>query len=109
MKQYEIWWAMLPSPAGRRPVLLLTRQRGYTYLDRILVAEVTTRVRSIPQEVPLGRAESLPRPCVANLDNLQAIPKAWLSARIGRLAEPRHAEVKRALGHALGWTELTML
>ena len=25
MKQYEIWWADLPKPAGRRPVLLLNR------------------------------------------------------------------------------------
>ena len=25
MKQYEIWWAELPEPVGRRPVLLLTR------------------------------------------------------------------------------------
>ena len=23
MKRYELWWATLPAPAGRRPVLLL--------------------------------------------------------------------------------------
>jgi hypothetical protein len=23
MKQFEVWWADLPEPAGRRPVLLL--------------------------------------------------------------------------------------
>jgi mRNA interferase MazF len=109
LKQYEIWWASLPLPAGRRPVLLLTRPRGYSYLDRILVAEVTTRVRAIPQEVSLGRAEGLSRSCVANLDNVQAIPKAWLSARVGSLPEQRRVEVKRALGHALSWIELTML
>ena len=25
MKQGEIWWAELPKPAGRRPVILLSR------------------------------------------------------------------------------------
>ncbi len=109
MRQYEIWWAVLPLPAGRRPVLLLTRPRGYPYLDRILVAEVTTHVRAIPQEVALGRAEGLARACVANLDNVQAIPKAWLTGRVGALAESRRVEVKRALGYALAWTELTGL
>lgn len=109
LKQYEIWWARLPSPAGRRPVLLLTRPLGYSYVSRILVAEVTTTVRSIPQEVALGSDEGLPRRCVANLDNTQAIPKRWLSERIGRLAPSRATEVKRALGHALAWPELTDL
>jgi mRNA-degrading endonuclease toxin of MazEF toxin-antitoxin module len=109
LRQFEIWWASLPAPAGRRPVLLLTRPRGYAYLNRVLVSEVTTHVRGIPQEVPLGRAEGVGRSCVANLDDVQAIPKAWLSARIGMLAEPRRIEVKRALGHALAWAELTSL
>lgn len=89
--------------------MLLTRPRGYSYLTRILVAEVTTHIRDIPQEVRLGRAEGMPRPCVANLDNVQTIPKDWLSQRIGALPDSRRVEVKRALGHALSWTELTAL
>jgi mRNA-degrading endonuclease toxin of MazEF toxin-antitoxin module len=89
--------------------MLLTRTRGYSYLSRVLVAEVTTHVRGIPQEVAIGRGEGVARPCVANLDHVQAIPKQWLSARIGALADARRIEVKRALGHALAWTELTSL
>src|ERR1035441_6132212 len=33
LRQFEIWWADLPKPAGRRPVLLLTRDDGYSYLN----------------------------------------------------------------------------
>ena len=71
MTQYELWWADLPAPAGHRPVLLLSRPDAYEFLDRFLAAEVTTHVRGIPQELPLGRREGLRERCVANFDNLR--------------------------------------
>lgn len=107
MKQYELWWAKLPDPVGTRPVLLLSRNGAYDYLNRVLAVEVTRRQRGIPQEVLLGRREGLREPCVASLDNLRPVPKAALHERIGRLAPTRIVELKRALGHALGWLELT--
>lgn len=109
MKQYEVWWADLPQPVGPRPVLLLTRTPATAYLSRIVIAEVTTSVRNIPQEVTLGRREGLPRGCVANLDNIHVVPKSRLRNRVGALPARRAVEVKRALGHALAWPELTAL
>lgn len=109
MRQFEVWWAELPDPVGRRPVLLLTRNQAYEYLNKVIVAELTTRVRSIPQEVTLGRGEGLPRACVANFDNIHVVPVSALSKRIGRLARGRHREAKQALGYALGWPELKLL
>lgn len=105
MKQYEIWWASLPKPAGRRPVLLLSRNAAYSYLQKYLVVEITTRVRNIAVEVALGRREGLPQPCVANFDNLHTIRREVLTDRAGALSPSRHVEVKHALGHALGWLE----
>ena len=109
MRQFEIWWASLPDPVGRRPVLLLGRTSAFSYLNRALAAEVTTTVRGIPQEVALGRREGLPKSCVANLDQLRTLPVACLASCIGRIAARRHVEVKRALGHVLHWPELTSL
>lgn len=108
MKQFEIWWAQLPAPVGPRPVLLLTRDPAYQYLNKFIVAEITTTIRRIPQEVALGRAEGMKKPCVANLDNLRTVAKPWLAKRLGRVAEDRRVEVKRALGAALGWEELAL-
>lgn len=54
MNQYDLWWAELPEPVGTRPVLLLTRDGSYDYLQRILVVEVTTKIRGIPQEAYWG-------------------------------------------------------
>lgn len=108
MKQYEVWWAALPAPSGRRPVMLLTRDLACEFLNNVLAVEITTTVRGIPQEVQLGRREGLPRRCVANFDNLHSVHRTSLQRRIGSLARGRVGEVKRALGYALGWPELTL-
>jgi mRNA-degrading endonuclease toxin of MazEF toxin-antitoxin module len=106
VKQYEIWWAKLPGPAGRRPVLLLSRDAAYGYLNKFVVAEITTTIRGIAEEVPLGRREGLAKPCVANFDNLRTAPRSALVKKAGDLAPRRRLEAKRALGHALAWEEL---
>lgn len=105
MKQYEIWWADLPAPVGRRPVLLLTRSPAYRYLNKVIVAEITTTIRGIPQELPVGESEGLV-PSVANFDNIHVVAKHLLVSRAGVLAASREREVKRSLGYALDWAEL---
>lgn len=109
MTQYEIRWANLPTPIGRCPVLLLTRTTAYAYLNKVIVAEVTSTVRAIPEEVAVGKREGLTRPSVVNLDNVHVVPTALLGERIGGLSHSRHVEVKRALGYALDWPELKVL
>jgi mRNA interferase MazF len=106
VRQYEIWWAKLPPPVGRRPVLLLSRNSAYTVLDKVIVAEVTSTVRDIPVEVWLGPREGLSRRSVANLDNVHVVARSGLASRIGSLPASRVAELKRALGYALDWPEL---
>jgi mRNA interferase MazF len=106
VKQFEIWWANLPQPAGRRPVLLLSRDDSYAYLNKFIVAEITTTIRRIPVEVPLSPHEGLPKSCVVNCDNLRTVAKQWLSERISKLPQRRANEVKRAIGYAFAWNEL---
>ena len=106
MRQYEIWWASLAAPAGQRPVLLLSRNDAYAYLNKFVAAEITTTIRDIPMEVRLGPAEGLPQRCVANCDNLRTIARSRLTERLGALAASRHGEVKRAVGYVLAWEEL---
>ncbi len=106
MRQYEIWWADLPGPAGRRPVLLLSRDGAYAILNKVVAAEITTTIRRIPIEVPLGVAEGLTKKCVANCDNLRTISKQYLVEKISQLRPQRIPEVKRAVGYALAWEEL---
>lgn len=75
VRQFEIWWADLPKPAGHRPVLLLTRDGAYQYLTKFIVKEITSTIRNIAAEVRIGPAEGLPTECVANCDNLRMVSK----------------------------------
>jgi mRNA interferase MazF len=87
-------------------VLLLSRNDAYQYLNKFIVAEITSTIRAIPVEVKVGRREGLPSSCVANFDNVRTVARQWLDSRAGALAPARHREAKRALGYALGWDEL---
>ena len=105
MRRGEVWWADLPVPAGRRPVVLLSRNEAYAVRELVTVAPVTTRVRQIPTEVVLGIAEGLSKPCVANLDTITTIPKKILSERITVLSPEKLTAVERAVKFALGLPE----
>ena len=109
IKQFEVWWADLPEPAGRRPILLVSRNDAYGYLPKFIAVEITSTIRGIASEILLSEQEGLPRECVANCDSLRMVPRLSLTKRAGQLAPERWVEVKRAMGAALGWRELTDL
>jgi mRNA-degrading endonuclease toxin of MazEF toxin-antitoxin module len=77
-----------------------------SYLNKFVVAEVTTTVRGIPVEIPLGPRERMQKAWVANWDNLRTVPRQALVEKISRLGANRISEVKRAVGYAFGWEEL---
>ena len=103
MKRGEIWWAELPPPAGRRPVILLSRDEAYEIRKLVTVAPITTRVRGIPVEVPLGPKDGMPRECVVNLDTITTIPKDTLRERLAVLPRAKMTAVEAALRFALGF------
>lgn len=105
MKRGEIWWAELEQPAGRRPVLLLSRDESYSVRELVIIAPVTTRVRHIPSEVPLALEDGVPKPCVVNLDTITTIAKESLRDRLATLNAEKLRAVEIALHFALGLEE----
>ena len=101
MRRGEVWWAELPHPIGRRPVVLLSRDVAYRVRTSITVGLVTRVARSIPVEVPLGPEDGMPRQCVVNLDDILTIPKARLAERITVLSPQKMTAVSRAVIFAL--------
>ena len=101
MGRGEVWWAKLPAGAGRRPVVLLSRDEAYAVRELVTVAPVTTRKRNLPVEVSLGRKDGLPKSCVANLDTVTTLPKKMLQKRITQLTSDKIGEVDDALRFAL--------
>ncbi|MSQ07455.1 MAG: type II toxin-antitoxin system PemK/MazF family toxin [Dehalococcoidia bacterium] len=102
MKRGEVWWADLPPPLGHRPVVLLTRDSAYEVRLSVTVVPVTRRVRSLLAEVPLGPADGLPRPCAANADNINTVPKEALQEYIAALSAAKLQAMEDSIHFALG-------
>jgi mRNA interferase MazF len=105
VKRGDIWWARLPDPAGRRPVVLVSRDSAYAVRGSVTVVEVSQTIRGIASEVPLGKRDGLPRRCAANTDNVVTIPKTWLESRIAALRSEKASALDTALRFSLGLSE----
>jgi mRNA interferase MazF len=81
---------------------LVSRDDAYLRRELVIVAPVTTRVRGIPSELPLGPAEGQPRACAANLDTLTTISKTRLTELIASLSTDKLADLDNAVRYAVG-------
>lgn len=101
MRRGEVWWANLPAPIGKRPVVLLSPDEAYSIRSAVTVAEVTTKVRGIPVEVPLGPEDGLPKRCVVNLDTMATIRKELLTERVALLRKEKIDQINDSIKFAL--------
>lgn len=101
MRRGDVYWAKLPQPVGRRPVVLVSRDEAYAIKSRVTVVVVTRTVRGIPTEVRMGPAQGLPKVGVANADELVTIPTNLLDERISTLAKAKLEELDHALRFSL--------
>jgi len=97
IRQGEIWWANLPVPARRRPVLILTRSDAISRLANVTVAPLTRTIRNINAEVVLSPAHGVPSVCAISLDNILTIPKTMVAQRIVKLPEETMKEAFEAI------------
>jgi mRNA interferase MazF len=68
-----------------RPVLVLTRELVRPHLRRVTVAPITTTIRGLSTEIPVGRANGLQTEGVVSCDNIVTVPTAVLGDQIGFL------------------------
>ena len=88
-------------PSGRRPAVVVTRERVIPYLSSVTVVQVTSTIRGLPTEVPLGREHGLDHESVVNCDNLATVPKAALARHRGTLGPVELVQLRDALRLAL--------
>jgi mRNA interferase MazF len=86
-------------------VVLISRNESYAVRTYVIVAQVTTRVRGIDSEVPLGPADGLPRPCAANMDTIHTILNTRLHRYVATLRPAKMEALDAALRFALGLKE----
>ena len=94
----EVWLARLDKV---RPVVVLTRDPLGGVLHSVIVAPVTSTVRGLSTEVIVGPADGVRVPSVANLDNVQLVPRARLVRRVGRTQASTMGMICRALSIAV--------
>jgi mRNA interferase MazF len=95
----EVWLARLDKV---RPVVVLTRDPLGRILHAVIGAPVTSTVRGLSTEVPLGSDDGLRMESVASLDNLQLVARSRLVRRVGRARASTMRSICRALAVAVG-------
>jgi mRNA interferase MazF len=81
--------------------VIITRDSAIPVLSQVVVALVTSRIRDLPTEVPVGREHGLARESVVNCDNLFTVPKQALGTFRGRLDAASLRALREALVIAL--------
>jgi mRNA-degrading endonuclease toxin of MazEF toxin-antitoxin module len=102
MNRGDIWQIDLGGSAGRRPALVMTRQAVIPFLNKLTVAEVTSRGKGYPTEVALAQQANLARVFYVQLDNLQTISKDRFVKYLGSVDPVTMKEVGRKAVLALG-------
>lgn len=80
-----------------RPVVVLTRAAACEAMTKVTVAPITSTVKGLSSEVPVGPAEGLDHDCAISLDNVLTIP----SSRLGRTLGPLSPAQEKALARAI--------
>ena len=80
-----------------RPVLVLTREIARPVLRNVTVAPITTRVRGLAVEVPVGGRNGLAEPSVVSCDNVQTIPTESLGRLVGYLFDDEESSLTEAI------------
>ena len=83
--------------------MVVMHRRGLgRYLNALLVVPITSRIRNIPSEVPLGPRDGLPRACAANCDGLVLLALHDFQRLHGRLSAERMTELCEAVAFVMG-------
>ena len=100
-KPGEVWYADLGVAAKSRPVLVLTSPDADDARHLIVVAPLTSQIRSAKGEVLLGRIKWLPKLSAVNVQGLASFHPSRLAHRMGILDQQQLEKVKQALRELL--------
>ena len=100
-KPGEVWLADLGIAAKSRPVLVLACPDKKTARVLVVVAPLTSQLRSLSGEVPLGSVRWLPKPSAVNVQGLASVHPGRLIRKMGSLTPAQYDAVKTALRELL--------
>jgi mRNA interferase MazF len=80
-----------------RPVLVLTREVVRPHMNTVTVAPITTTIRGLSTEVPVGPANGLNDRGVIACDHVATIPTTVLGPQVGQLLEDQETTLTGAI------------
>ncbi|MGK2903972.1 MAG: type II toxin-antitoxin system PemK/MazF family toxin [Mycobacterium sp.] len=80
-----------------RPVLILTREVVRPHRTRVTVAPITSTVRGLATEVPVGLPNGIDRESVVSCDNIATIDAELLGPCIGYLLPDQEPPLSEAI------------
>ena len=83
-----------------RPALILTRQSELHLLTWLTVAPITSTVRGITSEVPVGRRNGLDHDGVVSCDTITTVRRSAVGETIGLLFDDQGPALARAISDA---------
>jgi len=101
MNRGDVWLIELGGQIGTRPVLILTRQNVLKYLNKAIVAEITTQGKGYPTEIFIDRKGNLSEPSFVQADHLHTVSKRRLQKFLGALDSETMREVSQKVVLAL--------
>lgn len=84
----------------RRPALLLTAERKLHLLSWITIAPITSTIRGLSTEVPVGARNGLDQESVVSCDNITTVPASAIGDTIGLFFADQEPGLARAIGDA---------
>ena len=101
MNRGDVWLIDLGRRIGRRPVVVLTRQNVLQYVNKVTVAEITTKGKGYPTEIDIDQQANLPKSSFIQADNVHTVPKQRLDKYVGTLDPETMREVSKKVILAL--------
>jgi len=80
-----------------RPVLVLTREVIRPHLTRVSVAPITTTIRGLSTELPVGPVNGLDQDSVVSCDNVLTVPVSALGRHVGYLLPAQEVGLAEAI------------
>lgn len=80
-----------------RPALILTRSVAREAMTKVTVAPITSAVKGLSSELPVGPVNGLDHHCAVSLDNVLTVPSSALGRTVGYLT----ADQERALARVI--------
>jgi mRNA interferase MazF len=76
---------------------VLTRELVRPHLTRVTVAPITSTIRGLSTEVPVGTENGLDHPSVVSCDNIVTVPKSAIGRQVGYLLPAQEPQLTEAI------------